>query len=176
MQPSAYITEPTHSSLPSLSSFSSPFSFNLFSSGSTTTSFWSTTIVLIVSLLVAEQTWWRYRKGHLPGHKWQIVSHRSFLPCLLASFVLDEDATSPEPSRRGDNMAPWRARTPARLMTVRARPCSRGAIGACRCEPSHHHTTIQSLEPSRFGRGRAGVHGHLGHPGYPKQRVRLNKH
>ncbi|SCV72585.1 BQ2448_4122 [Microbotryum intermedium] len=86
MQPSAYITEPTHSSLPSLSSFSNPFSFNLFSSGSTTTSFWSTTIVLIASLLVAEQTWWRYRKGDLPGHKWQIPLIGQFAESLHPSM------------------------------------------------------------------------------------------
>ncbi|KDE08747.1 C-22 sterol desaturase [Microbotryum lychnidis-dioicae p1A1 Lamole] len=86
MQPSAYITEPTPSSLPSFSSFSSPFSFSLFSSGSTTTSFWSTTIVLIVSLLVAEQTWWRYRKGALPGHKWQIPLIGQFAESLHPSM------------------------------------------------------------------------------------------
>ncbi|KAM0792936.1 hypothetical protein ACM66B_002695 [Microbotryomycetes sp. NB124-2] len=32
----------------------------------------SSILVLLVTLLIAEQSLWRYRKGNLPGHKWQI--------------------------------------------------------------------------------------------------------
>ena len=34
----------------------------------------SSALVLVVTLLLLEQTLWRWRKGNLPGWKWQIVS------------------------------------------------------------------------------------------------------
>jgi len=34
----------------------------------------STAAVIIVTLLIAEQSLWRYRKGKLPGFSYQIVS------------------------------------------------------------------------------------------------------
>lgn len=33
----------------------------------------SSIVVLVVTLLLAEQYYWRWRKGSLPGNKWQIV-------------------------------------------------------------------------------------------------------
>ena len=36
-------------------------------------------LVVIVTLLIAEQTLWRYRKSTLPGHSWQIVSRALLL-------------------------------------------------------------------------------------------------
>ena len=44
-----------------------------FSAGLTPTSIASTLLVLVVSLLIAEQSYWRWRKGSLPGLTWQIV-------------------------------------------------------------------------------------------------------
>lgn len=37
-----------------------------------------TVLVSIVTLLLLEQAYWRWRKGSLPGHKWQIVRSSPF--------------------------------------------------------------------------------------------------
>ncbi|CEQ39211.1 SPOSA6832_00718, partial [Sporobolomyces salmonicolor] len=48
----------------------------------TSKSFATSVLAILITLLVAEQTLWRYRKAHLPGHSWQIVRRLSFLPLL----------------------------------------------------------------------------------------------
>lgn len=44
----------------------------------------STVLVLVVTLLVAEQSYWRWRRGKLPGWDWQIVSSVQRAPELIA--------------------------------------------------------------------------------------------
>jgi hypothetical protein len=39
----------------------------------------SSIVVLLVTLLLAEQYYWRWRKGSLPGNKWQIVRDQPVL-------------------------------------------------------------------------------------------------
>ena len=67
------ITPPTAAatSFPALSALSE-FKFEQLS-GSTIA---SSALVLVVTLLLLEQSVWRYRKGKLPGWKWQIVRAR----------------------------------------------------------------------------------------------------
>lgn len=76
---SSYVSAPvsTGSSLPS-SLASKLTSFDSLSG----TQLASSVVVLILTLLIAEQTWWRYRKGPLPGHRWQIVSLQHFCTAL----------------------------------------------------------------------------------------------
>ncbi|GAA5959567.1 hypothetical protein JCM21900_003200 [Sporobolomyces salmonicolor] len=38
----------------------------------TSKSFATSVLAILITLLIAEQTLWRYRKAHLPGHSWQI--------------------------------------------------------------------------------------------------------
>lgn len=64
--------------LPSATAFPSlnfPTSFTNFNDSLTPTTVASSIVILFVSLILAEQAWWRARKGSLPGWKWQIVSN-----------------------------------------------------------------------------------------------------
>lgn len=49
-------------------------SFDKFNIEWSTQSIATSVLAVVVALLVAEQTLWRYRKSTLPGHSWQIVS------------------------------------------------------------------------------------------------------
>jgi len=50
-------------------------SFDKFSNIEWSTQTIATSVLaVVVTLLIAEQTLWRYRKSTLPGHSWQIVS------------------------------------------------------------------------------------------------------
>ncbi|KAM0749617.1 cytochrome P450 [Meredithblackwellia eburnea MCA 4105] len=68
----------------SLSSLALPSGLSL--SGLSSSQIASSALVLVVTLLLLEQTLWRYRKGKLPGWKWQIPVIGQFLDSLHPSM------------------------------------------------------------------------------------------
>ncbi|GAA5977138.1 hypothetical protein JCM11641_001312 [Rhodosporidiobolus odoratus] len=81
---STYVTAPTSSPSPLLDKLSAalPFSTQQWSHQSIAVS----VAVVLVTLLLAEQSLWRYRKAHLPGHSWQIPVIGQFAESLNPSM------------------------------------------------------------------------------------------
>jgi hypothetical protein len=81
---SSYVSAPSPTPSPILDKLSAALPFSLESILSrnewTLSSVLTAGLVVVVTLLLAEQSLWRWRKQHLPGHSWQIVSPLS--PCL----------------------------------------------------------------------------------------------
>ncbi|GAA6033424.1 hypothetical protein JCM8097_006744 [Rhodosporidiobolus ruineniae] len=69
---SQYVSAPTSAPSPLLDKLSAALPFALPSLDWSARSVAAAAIAVVVTLLVAEQSLWRYRKQHLPGHNWQI--------------------------------------------------------------------------------------------------------
>lgn len=75
-------------------------------------------LAVIVTLLIAEQTLWRYRKSTLPGHSWQIVSQPSSVPSLARRLHPSPRLARPRSTRQPAHMA-LSCRRVARHWTIR---------------------------------------------------------
>ncbi|GAA5872505.1 hypothetical protein JCM8547_006932 [Rhodosporidiobolus lusitaniae] len=69
---SSYVSAPTAAPSPLFDKISAALPFALSSSGWSNSSIATAVLVVVITLLLAEQSLWRYRKQHLPGHSWQI--------------------------------------------------------------------------------------------------------
>lgn len=78
MASSSYVSAPSATPSPLLDKLSAALPFSLESllakDNWSLSSILTAGLVVVITLLLAEQSLWRWRKQHLPGHSWQIVS------------------------------------------------------------------------------------------------------